>query len=107
MRQQEVYREHPYMRQYAVSSRLSRDSAEVVEDDVKLSARKGCGEAVQASRPVELHHQPLSELSVTLSRHSAPIRQTCRSFQCANVQGDARSAGTTFVRIGWHASCVL
>src|SRR6202008_1069936 len=30
---------------------------EVVEDDVKLSARKGRGDAVQASRPVELPHQ--------------------------------------------------
>jgi len=61
----------------------------------------------EASRPVELHHQPLSELSVTLSRHSAPIRQTCRSFQCANVRGDAHFAVPTFVRNGSHASCVL
>ena len=60
-----------------------------------------------ASRPVGLHHQPLLELSMTLSRHSAPIRQTCRSFQCASGRGDARFAVPIFVRNGSHASCVL
>jgi hypothetical protein len=32
------------------------------------------------SRPAELHHRPLAEPSVRLSPHSAPIRQTCRSY---------------------------
>src|ERR1700756_4928965 len=40
--------------------------AEIIENDVKLAVRKCCSHAIQASRPVELHHQPLSELSVTL-----------------------------------------
>ena len=53
-----------------------------------------------ASRPVELHHQPLSELSVTLSRHSAPIRQTYRSCQVANARRDPRSAAITFAGSG-------
>jgi hypothetical protein len=32
------------------------------------------------SRPAELHRRPLAEPSVRLSPHSAPIRQTCRSY---------------------------
>jgi len=32
------------------------------------------------SRPVESHHRPLAKPSVRLSPHSAPIRQTCRSY---------------------------
>jgi hypothetical protein len=32
------------------------------------------------SRPVGFRHQPLAEPSVRLSPHSAPIRQTCRSY---------------------------
>ena len=35
---------------------------------------------VRVSRPAELHHQRLAEPSVRLSPHSAPIRQTCRSY---------------------------
>src|SRR5258707_11876413 len=35
---------------------------------------------VRVSRPAELHHRPLAEPSVRLSPHSAPIRQTCRSY---------------------------
>jgi hypothetical protein len=35
---------------------------------------------VRVSRPAEFHHQPLAEPSVRLSPHSAPIRQTCRSY---------------------------
>jgi len=35
---------------------------------------------VRVSRPAELHHRPLAEPSVRLSPHSAPIRQTYRSY---------------------------
>ena len=35
---------------------------------------------VRVSRPAEFHHRPLAEPSVRLSPHSAPIRQTCRSY---------------------------
>src|SRR5882762_3189700 len=35
---------------------------------------------MRVSRPAELHHRPLAEPSVRLSPHSAPIRQTCRSY---------------------------
>jgi hypothetical protein len=35
----------------------------------------------RVSRPVELHHRPLAEPSMRLSPHSAPIRQTCRSYR--------------------------
>jgi hypothetical protein len=55
---------------------------------------------VRASRPVELHHQPLSELSVTLSRHSAPIRQTYRSCQVASARRDPHSAAIPFAGSG-------
>jgi hypothetical protein len=34
----------------------------------------------RVSRPAEFHHRPLAEPSVRLSPHSAPIRQTCRSY---------------------------
>ncbi len=60
-----------------------------------------------ASRPVEFHHQPLPELSVTLSRHSAPIRQTCRSGQTANARRDARFAEIKFAESGTRVSCEL
>src|SRR5262245_65849324 len=60
-----------------------------------------------ASRPVGFHHQPLSEPSVTLSRHWAPIRQTYRSCQFANERKDARFAGITFAGIGSRGSCGL
>ena len=39
-----------------------------------------------SSRPAELHRQPLTEPSVRLSPHSAPIRQTHQSSRSANVQ---------------------
>ena len=35
---------------------------------------------MRVSRPAEFHHRPLAEPSVRLSPHSAPIRQTCRSY---------------------------
>src|SRR5262245_3992915 len=60
-----------------------------------------------ASRPLELHHQPLSETSVTLSRHSAPIRQTYRSCQSANARRDARPADKSSVETGLRGPCEL
>ena len=45
------------------------------------------------SRPAELHHRPLAEPSVRLSPHSAPIRQTCRSYRSASVQRGPRFLG--------------
>src|SRR3989442_12086331 len=38
------------------------------------------------SRPAEFHHRPLAEPSVRLSPHSAPIRQTFRSYRSPSVQ---------------------
>jgi hypothetical protein len=35
---------------------------------------------MRVSRPAEFRHRPLAEPSVRLSPHSAPIRQTCRSY---------------------------
>jgi len=44
------------------------------------------------SRPMELHHRPLVEPSVKLSSHSAPIRQTSRSYRWpVNEQIPARA----------------
>src|SRR3984893_9870720 len=40
----------------------------------------------RVSRPTELHRQPLAEPSMRLSPHSAPIRQTCRSFRSASAR---------------------
>src|SRR5216684_9132352 len=47
----------------------------------------------RVSRPAELHHRPLAEPSVRLSPHSAPIRQTCRSYRSASVQRGPRFLG--------------
>jgi len=38
------------------------------------------------SRPAGLHRQSLAERCVRLSTHTAPIRQTHRSFRCASVR---------------------
>src|SRR6267378_7057117 len=45
--------------------------------EVSLS---GFSATMRVSRPAELHHRPLAEPSVRLSPHSAPIKQTCRSY---------------------------
>ena len=45
----------------------------------------------RASRPAEFHRQPLSEPSVKLSPHWAPIRRTSRSYRVSSVR---RSPGT-------------
>ena len=52
--------------------------------------------AERVSRPAELHHRPLAEPSVRLSPHSAPIRQTFRSYRSASVQRGSRFLGLTF-----------
>jgi len=44
---------------------------------------------------------------VTLSRHTAPIRRTCRSCQAANARRDARFVGPTFAENGSRGSCKL
>jgi hypothetical protein len=45
--------------------------------------------------------------SVTLSRHSAPVRQTYRSSQAANARRDPGSAGTAFQESDPRESCEL
>jgi len=44
------------------------------------------------SRPVETHHQPLAELCMKLSLHTAPIRQTRRSCRGASVRAGRRES---------------
>src|ERR1039457_3313455 len=39
----------------------------------------------RVSRPVGLHHRPLAEPSMRLSPHSAPIRQTSRSYRFLSI----------------------
>ncbi len=51
---------------------------------------------VGLSRPAEFHHRPLAEPSVRLSPHSAPIRQTFRSYRSASVQRGSRFLGRAF-----------
>ena len=51
---------------------------------------------MRVSRPAEFHHRPLAEPSVRLSPHSAPIRQTFRSYRSASVQRGSRFLGLTF-----------
>ena len=51
---------------------------------------------MRVSRPAGFHHRPLAEPSVRLSPHSAPIRQTCRSYRAANVRKDSRFPGQAF-----------
>ena len=45
------------------------------------------------SRPAGVHRRPLAERCVRLSPHTAPIRQTRRSFRCASVRRDQRGSG--------------
>ena len=60
-----------------------------------------------ASRPVGLHHQPLSERCVNLSIHTAPIRQTYRSCQAANARRNRGAARIILAKSGSRASCGL
>src|SRR5262249_45056890 len=41
------------------------------------------------------------------SRHTAPIRQTCRSCQAANARRDSGFAAPTFAESGSRGSCAL
>jgi len=59
------------------------------------------------SRPAGFHHRPLAEPSVRLSPHSAPIRQTCRSYRAANVRKDSRFPGQAFRESDPRGSCEL
>src|SRR5271166_3579335 len=46
----------------------------------------------QASRPAGSHRQPLSEPYVSLATHTAPIRQTYRSYQSASARRGPRNS---------------
>jgi hypothetical protein len=61
----------------------------------------------RVSRPAGFHHWPLAEPSVRLSPHSAPIRQTCRSYRAANVRKDSRLPGQAFRESDPRGSCEL
>src|ERR1035438_4885005 len=53
------------------------DGLSLDHEEARLLARPT---DVRLSRPAEFRHRPLAEPSVRLSPHSAPIRQTCRSY---------------------------
>jgi hypothetical protein len=44
---------------------------------------------MRVSRPAEFRRRPLAELSVRLSPHSAPIRQTCQSYGLSGARIEA------------------
>ena len=50
----------------------------------------GQGYSAKVSRPEEFHRRPLAEPCVRLSPHTAPIRQTCRSYRVASARRDPR-----------------
>src|ERR1700730_2506104 len=60
--------------------------AESLESSAPAFPPPPCDLQIRSSRPAELHRQPLTEPSVRLSPHSAPIRQTHQSSRSANVQ---------------------
>src|SRR5580693_2106352 len=62
---------------------------------------------MRVSRPAGFHRRPLAEPSVRLSPHSAPIRQTCRSYRAANVRKDSRFPGQAFRESDPRGSCEL
>jgi CheY-like chemotaxis protein len=59
----------------------------------------------RASRPGESHLQALSEPSMRLSPHSAPIRQTCRSYQSASVRKGSRNSYSAAVGSDSRGPC--
>ena len=59
------------------------------------------------SRPAGLHHQPLAELCVTLSRHTAPIRRTYRSYRAASARKVSRFPELVFQESDSHEPCEL
>src|SRR6516225_455438 len=72
------------------------DACELLRFTVKL-----------VSRPEELHLQPLAERCVSLSTHTAPIRQTHRSSPVANVRTTAVAASQCLPQRGLPAFYVL
>ena len=60
-----------------------------------LASFRNCSIA-RVSRPGESHPEALAEPYVTLSRHTAPIKEPPRSMvQCANRCGEQREAAIT------------
>src|SRR5260370_3893140 len=59
-----------------------------------------------ASRPAGFHRQPLSEPSMKLSLHSAPIRQTCRACQSASARKGLHILVPVVVETGSREPCV-
>src|ERR1035437_7069529 len=58
----------------------ARSALLVIWDSLHRKFTWAAARLPRVSRPVELHHRPLAEPSMRLSPHSAPIRQTCRSY---------------------------
>ena len=62
---------------------------------IRLYGTKDFGRG-RVSRPGESHPEALAEPYVTLSRHTAPIKEPPRSMvQCANRCGEQREAAIT------------
>src|ERR1700730_10584567 len=60
---------------------------------------------IGSSRPAEVHRHPLTDLSVSLSPHSAPIRQTHQPSRSANVQRYPRIPSPAVVGTDSLGSC--
>ena len=76
-----------------VSGAAEAAYASPTEPATDMSASAKPASMSRVSRPAEFHHRPLAEPSVRLSPHSAPIRQTCRSYRSASVQRGPRFLG--------------
>ncbi len=64
----------------------------------QLIARRMC-DLGRESRPGESHPEALAEPDVTLSRHTAPIKEPPRiEVQCANSCGERRETAATHCR---------
>ena len=70
-------------------------------------SREGKSQSQRVSGPAGFHRRPLAEPSVRLSPHSAPIRQTCRSYRAANVRKDLHFPGQAFRESDPRGSCEL
>src|SRR6202048_4066554 len=73
----------------------------------RLLARLCRGRHRRRQTSTRLQGATLAEPSVRLSPHSAPIRQTCRSYQAASVRTDPLFPATIFAESDSHGSCVL
>ena len=86
--------------QIVIGNVLSAEEIKLVRAALKrarfIDGRATAGFAARVSRPAEFRHRPLAEPSVRLSPHSAPIRQTFRSYRSASVQRGSRFLGLTF-----------